>query len=57
MLKIQQIFPKFTVAFFLLFFIIYNLKMQGPVDAIKDLNKERSKEFFVRENLKNKHLY
>ena len=58
MLKIQQIFPKFSEAFFK-FFFFHNLESQiaGFVDIKKDLIEKRSKGNFVLENLKNKHRY
>ena len=57
MLKIQQIFPKLYRCF--LYVVFHNLKPQnaGLVDVKKDLNSNRSKGIFVRENLKNKHSY
>ena len=57
MLKIQQIFPKLYRC--LLYVVFHNLKPQnaGLVDVKKDLNSNRSKGIFVRENLKNKHSY
>ena len=57
MLKIQQIFPKLYRC--LLYVVFHNLKPQnaGLVDVKKDLNSERSKGIFVRENLKIKHSY
>ena len=41
------------------FFFFYNLEFQnaGIVDVKRDLHSKRSKEIFVRENLKNKHRY
>ena len=41
----------------MLFFIILEPQNAGLVDVKKDLNQKRSKGIFVRENLKNKHLY
>ena len=57
MLKIQQIFPKLYRC--LLYVVFHNLKHQnaGLVNVQKDLNSKRSKGFFVRKNLKNKHSY
>ena len=52
MLKIQQIFPKLYRCLF--YVVFHNLKPQnaGLVDVKKDLNSNRSKGIFVRENLK-----
>ena len=45
--------------FFFFFFFFYNLEFQNAwlADVKYDLNENRSKEIFVRENLKNKYCY
>ena len=58
-MKIQQIFQKLYRCLFYVVFHNSEPKIAGCVDVEKDLElkKERSKGFFVRENLKNKHCY
>ena len=55
MLKIQQIFPELYRCLLHVVFHMSKPQNAGLVDVKKDLNSKRSKGFFVRKNLKNKH--